>query len=49
MKIVETGLKFTGTPKKRSATKRIIVHSFASGDVSAATIHGWHLNQKWLG
>ena len=49
MRIVETNLAFNGTPKKRSATKRIIVHHSASGDVSAATIHGWHLNQKWLG
>lgn len=49
MKIVETNLKFNGTPKRRSATKRIIVHHSASADVSAATIHQWHLNQKWLG
>ena len=49
MKIVETGLKFNGTPKKRSATKRIIIHHSVSGDVSAATIHGWHLGQKWMG
>lgn len=49
MQIIETNLKFNGTPKKRSATKRIIVHHSAGGDVSAATIHGWHLNQKWMG
>ena len=49
MKIVETGLKFTGTPKKRSATKRIIIHHSASGDVSASTIHSWHLAKGWLG
>jgi N-acetyl-anhydromuramyl-L-alanine amidase AmpD len=54
MQIKETNLKFNGTPKKRSSTKRIIVHHSASGDVSAATIHGWHLARKdngvpWLG
>lgn len=54
MKIVETGLKFTGTPKRRSATNRYILHHSASPDVSAANIHGWHLARKdngvpWLG
>lgn len=49
MKIVETNLKFNGTPKRRSSTKRIIIHHSASADVSAATIHGWHLGQGWLG
>ena len=49
MRILETNLAFNGMPKKRSATKRIIVHHSASGDVSAATIHVWHLNQKWMG
>ena len=49
MKITETNLTFNGTPKRRSSTKRIIIHHSASGDVSASTIHGWHLGQGWLG
>lgn len=48
MKILETGLQFNGL-KKRSSTKRAIIHHTASGDVSAATIHGWHRNQGWAG
>ena len=49
MRIMETNLAFNGTPKKRSSTRRIILHHSASADVSAATIHGWHLGQGWLG
>ena len=49
MKITETNLTFNGTPKKRSSTRRIILHHSASGDVSAATIHQWHLNKTWMG
>lgn len=49
MQIAETNLTFSGTPKKRASTKRVIVHHSASGDVSAATIHGWHRGQGWLG
>jgi len=49
MQIIETNLKFNGTPKRRSATKRIILHHTASADVSAATIHGWHQGQGWIG
>lgn len=54
MQIIETNLKFNGTPRKRSATRRYILHHSASGDVSAAEIHRWHLARKdngvpWLG
>lgn len=48
MGIVETNLKFNAL-KKRSSTKRAIIHHSASSDVSAATIHGWHKNQGWAG
>lgn len=48
MKIAETNLKFGGL-RARSSTKRAIIHHTASGDVSAATIHGWHKNQGWAG
>lgn len=48
MKIIETSLQFSGL-KKRGVTKRAIIHHTASGDVSAKTIHGWHLNQGWAG
>lgn len=48
MQILETGLKF-GSLNTRKSTKRIILHHTASADVSAATIHGWHLNQGWSG
>ncbi len=47
--IVETNLQFKRTPTRRSRTNRIIIHHSASADVSAATIHQWHLNQGWLG
>lgn len=54
IRIVEISHKFNGTPRKRSATNRYILHHSASADVSAATIHSWHLARKdngvpWLG
>lgn len=54
IRIVEISHKFNGTPRKRSATRRYILHHSASGDVSAAEIHRWHLARKdngvpWLG
>lgn len=54
MQIIETNLKFRGSGTKRRSTKRIIIHHSASADVSAATIHGWHLARvdngvPWLG
>lgn len=48
MKIIETNLEFKGL-KKRRCTKRIIIHHSDSGDVTAQTIHGWHLNKGWAG
>lgn len=48
MQITATSLQFNGL-KKRSTTKRAIIHHTASPDVSASTIHGWHLNQGWAG
>jgi len=38
-----------GPMNQRQATRRIIIHHSASGDVSAATIHGWHLARGWSG
>jgi len=46
---METNLKFNSGLRKRSSTKRAIIHHSASADVSAATIHQWHLNQGWSG
>ena len=49
MQITETNLKFKNRLALRRSTNRVIVHHSASSDVSAATIHGWHLNQGWSG
>ena len=49
MKIVETNIQFKGDLRKRALTKRAIIHHSASADVSAGTIHGWHLGQGWAG
>jgi N-acetyl-anhydromuramyl-L-alanine amidase AmpD len=46
--VLNTGLSFDPLSPRRS-TKRIIVHHSASPDVSAATIHGWHITQGWSG
>lgn len=50
MQIVNPGLAFNGQFTIRNRTERIIFHHAATnGDVSAATIHSWHLNQGWKG
>lgn len=54
MKIVESNLVFSpGRVEKRMSarrtTQRIAIHHTASGDVSAATVHGWHRNRGWMG
>jgi len=46
--IEATNLKF-GLLLPRSSTRRIIIHHSASPDVSAATIHNWHLQKGWSG
>jgi N-acetyl-anhydromuramyl-L-alanine amidase AmpD len=46
--IIPTDLTF-GPLSPRQATRRIIIHHSASPDVSAATIHGWHLQRGWSG
>ncbi|HWP96384.1 MAG TPA: N-acetylmuramoyl-L-alanine amidase [Syntrophomonadaceae bacterium] len=46
--IIPTNLTF-GPLSPRPATRRIIVHHSASPDVSAAAIHGWHLQRGWSG
>lgn len=49
MHIIETNLTF-GILRTRSRTVRTILHhADSSGDVSAAVIHQWHLNQGWAG
>ena len=48
IQIIPTGLTF-GQLNQRRSTRRIIVHHSVSGDVSAATIHSWHLQQGWSG
>lgn len=50
MQIVNPNHKFNGKFTLRRKTERIIFHhSATNGDVSAATVHGWHLNNGWLG
>lgn len=49
MGIVETNLTFTSDLLRRKSTRRAIIHHSASGDVTAATIHGWHLKKGWAG
>jgi len=46
--ILPTNMTF-GPMSQRRSTRRIIVHHSASPDVSAATIHGWHIAQGWSG
>ncbi|NLB52096.1 MAG: hypothetical protein GX808_04065 [Syntrophomonadaceae bacterium] len=47
--ILETNLQFNSGLKKRSSTRRAIIHHSASPDVPASTIHRWHLGQEWSG
>ena len=49
MEIVETNLTFTSDLLRRKSTRRDIIHHSASGDVTADTIHGWHLGKGWAG
>lgn len=50
MQIIETSLIFNRPLARRRTTKRIVLHHTVSGDVSAATVHGWHLrNRGWGG
>jgi N-acetyl-anhydromuramyl-L-alanine amidase AmpD len=50
VQVVEINHAWNGTLRPRTSTRRIIIHHAASaGDVSAATIHGWHLRNGWAG
>ncbi len=49
MNIRETNLRFKAQTRRRAATRKIILHHSVSGDVSAATIHQWHLDRDWHG
>lgn len=50
MLVQETSLKFKEGLIPRNRTTRVIIHHTATdGDVSAQTVHGWHLNQGWAG
>lgn len=46
--IIPTDLTF-GPLSPRWATERIIIHHSASLDISATTIHDWHLQRGWSG
>ncbi|NMC14553.1 MAG: N-acetylmuramoyl-L-alanine amidase [Chloroflexi bacterium] len=46
--IISINLKF-GLLFPRQTTRRILIHHSASPDVSAATIHSWHLQKGWSG
>lgn len=48
--IKETNLKFANNLKLRNITRRIVLHHTATdNDVSAATVHSWHIKQGWSG
>lgn len=49
MKIIEKNHRFNGGFKLRKATKRVVIHHSASGDISSETIHRWHLDRRWIG
>lgn len=50
MQIKETNLKFNGPLKPRLKTGKIVIHHTATnGDVSAETVHSWHLAKGWAG
>ena len=54
MNLIQVTHNFRATPRRRNATRRVIVHHSVSGDVSARTIHGWHLERttngvRWIG
>jgi len=49
MQLIETKLRFTKTLETRPRTEQIIIHHTESGDVSAATVHQWHLDRGWSG
>ena len=48
--IVETDLEFRGM-NVRPATEMVVIHHVGDldRDVSAAEIHGWHLDNGWSG
>jgi len=49
MQIREPALWFNRTLVRRKSTTRIVIHHTASGDVSAETVHGWHLQRAGFG
>ena len=49
MVIREPRLTFSRPLRPRTTTTQIVVHHTASGDVSAETVHGWHLRNKGWG
>jgi len=50
VKVIDAGLKFTGTLKKRNKTDYIILHHSASSKASVQDIHNYHINGRgWMG
>ncbi|MBT9172319.1 MAG: hypothetical protein DDT21_00700 [Syntrophomonadaceae bacterium] len=49
MQIRETNLRFTRRLVNRRTTTQIVIHHTASGDVSADTVHSWHLRKAGWG
>ena len=50
VKIIDAGLKFNGTLKKRSKTDYIILHHSASSNASVQDIHKYHIKGRgWMG
>jgi len=47
--IRETNLAFTRPLVPRKTTSRIVLHHTAGGDVSAHTLHDWHLSREGFG
>lgn len=50
MQVIECNHQWASPLQPRKATRRIIIHHAASaGDVDAATVHRWHLQNGWSG
>lgn len=48
--IKETNFQFIDKLKLREITRRIVIHHTATDyDVSAVSVHNWHINQGWSG
>lgn len=49
MKIIEPKYNWAYTPGYRNTTTHLILHHAAADNISAETIHSWHLANGWAG